>query len=62
MRREGIRVIFTQFMFPVATATALSEETGAKVVELDPNGGRDTAMQYIELIKYNVLQMSTALK
>ncbi|MBI3735894.1 hypothetical protein HY256_05215, partial [Candidatus Sumerlaeota bacterium] len=43
-------------------AEALAEAAGAKIAELDPNGGMEGRRAYSDLILYNANSLAEALK
>ena len=54
VNRIGAKVIFAEAQFPSRMAEIIAQESGIKVVPLDPLG----RTSYIELMRYNVAQMS----
>ncbi len=56
------RAIFAEPQFSPKAAKIIAEESGAKVVFLDPLGGVPGRETYIELMKYDLSQMEKGLK
>jgi zinc transport system substrate-binding protein len=61
-RRIGARAIFAEPQFSPKAAATIAEESGARVVFLDPLGGSAHTQTYVELMSYNVAQMASALR
>jgi zinc transport system substrate-binding protein len=61
-RRIGARAIFAEPQFSPKAATTIAEESGARVVFLDPLGGSLHSQTYVDLMRYNVAQMASALR
>jgi zinc transport system substrate-binding protein len=61
-RRIGARAIFAEPQFSSKAVTAIAEESGARVVFLDPLGGSVPGQTYVDLMRYNVAQMASALQ
>lgn len=57
----GARVIFAEAQFPSQIAEIIASESGIAVVPLDPLGSQDQK-GYVELMRYNVAQMSKGMK
>lgn len=51
---KNIKVIFAERRAPKNIPNILKEETGIKILELDPLGGTGDLDSYLKLIKYNV--------
>jgi zinc transport system substrate-binding protein len=62
VRRIGARAIFAEPQLPPGVAATIAEETGAKIVFLDPLGGTQATNNYLRLIRYNVEAMAEAMK
>jgi zinc transport system substrate-binding protein len=61
-RRIGARAIFAEPQFSAKAAQTIAEETGAAVLFLDPLGSSLVDPSYLSLLRYNVAQMSVALR
>jgi zinc transport system substrate-binding protein len=61
-RRIGARAIFAEPQFSPKAAATIAEECGARVVFLDPLGGSSHSQTYVDLMRYNVTQMASALR
>jgi len=61
-RRIHASAIFAEMQFPAKISEAIAQESGAKVIRLDPLGSDDASFSYIGLMRYNLQQMSIALK
>ncbi len=61
-RRIGARAVFAEPQLPPGVAETLAEESGARVLFLDPLGGSEAPSDYLELIRYNVRTMAEAMK
>ncbi len=57
----GARVIFAEAQFPSQIADVIARESGIAVIQLDPLGAQGK-MSYVELMRYNVTQMSRGMK
>ncbi|MDT8323588.1 MAG: metal ABC transporter substrate-binding protein, partial [Bacteroidota bacterium] len=62
MRGEDVRVIFADARKTSQAADVLSEATGADVARLDPIGSEHTALRYVDLMRYNVREMTRVLR
>lgn len=64
VRKAKIKAIFAEPQFSPRIAETIALETGCKVLFLDPIGGADLKDRdsYINLMRYNVGQMSLAMK
>ena len=58
----GARAIFAEPQLPPEVAEAIAEESGARVLVLDPIGGTKAPDDYLGLIRYNVRTMAKAMK
>jgi zinc transport system substrate-binding protein len=61
-KRIHARAIFAEMQFPVKISEAIAQESGAKVIRLDPLGSDEATFSYVGLMHYNLQQMSIALK
>jgi len=61
-RRIGARAIFAEPQFSSKAASTIAEESGARVVFLDPLGGSVLSQTYVDLMRYNLAQMASALR
>jgi zinc transport system substrate-binding protein len=61
-KRLDARAIFAEPQLPPAEAETIAEESGAKVLFLDPLGGTKAPDDYIGLIRYNVETMASAMR
>jgi len=61
-RRIGARAIFAEPQFSSKAAATIAEESGARVLLLDPLGGSSHSQTYVDLVRYNVAQMASALR
>lgn len=57
----GARVIFAEAQFPSQMARVIAAESGIAVVPLDPLGSQGKK-SYVDLMRYNVAQMSKGMK
>ncbi|MDZ7371865.1 MAG: metal ABC transporter substrate-binding protein, partial [candidate division KSB1 bacterium] len=55
------KAMFAEAQFPSAVAQVIADETGARVITLDPLGSSPQINSYPSLIRYNVAQMETAM-
>lgn len=62
LRSEGAKAVFYEPQLPNNPAKAVAEASGAKVYELDPNGGTPGRKTYFELIMYNAEILKKALQ
>lgn len=63
VRQAGIKVIFSEPQFSPRLAEVLARETGAKVLLLDPLGGRPPyGDNYLALMEYNAATMAAAMR
>lgn len=62
MKRRKVTAIFANIRKSSNAADVLAEETGAEVALLDPLGGRQTAEEYVPLMRYNVKEMIRVLQ
>jgi zinc transport system substrate-binding protein len=61
-KKVGVRAVFAEPQLPPAEAETIAEESGAKVLFLDPLGGTKAPDDYIGLIRYNVETMASAMR
>jgi len=61
-RRIGARAVFAEPQFSPKAAATIAEESGARVVFLDPLGGSSHSQTYVDLMRHNVAQMASALR
>jgi zinc transport system substrate-binding protein len=61
-KRIGARAIFAEPQFSTKAADVIARESGARVVLLDPLGATLRQGGYVELMRYDVAQMATALE
>ncbi len=61
-RKLGAKAIFAEPQFSAAAAKTIAEESGARVLYLDPIGSSLKDYSYLNLIRYNVDQMAKALQ
>ncbi len=61
-KRIGARAIFAEPQFSAKAAQTIAEETRAAVLFLDPLGSSLSDSSYLSLLRYNVAQMSVALR
>ncbi len=61
-RNIQARAIFTEAEFPDVLSKTIARESGIVTVALDPLGSTKGIDNYIDLMHYNVMQMSKALK
>lgn len=63
VRRAGIKVIFSEPQFSPRVAEVLAREVGARVLVLDPLGGRPPyGDDYLALMEYNAATMAAAMQ
>ncbi len=62
LKRTGAKAVFSEPQFSESLLRAIAEEAGVSVVQLDPLGTTLENQGYIELMKYNVSKMESALK
>ncbi len=62
VREIGARAIFAEPQLPPEVAEAIAEESGTRVLLLDPIGGTKAPDDYLGLIRYNVQTMAKAMK
>lgn len=58
VKRIGAKAIFVEAQFPSRVAEMIAEESDIGVVPLDPLGGSQGITNYVDLMRYNVAQMS----
>jgi zinc transport system substrate-binding protein len=61
-RTIGARAIFAEPQLSPRAARAVAEETGARVLFLDPLGTSPERQDYVALMRYNVAQMAEAMR
>ncbi len=61
VKNIGARVIFAEAQFPGQMAEVIARDSGVQVVPLDPLGSQGRK-SYVELMRYNVAQMSKGMK
>ncbi|HEY7320376.1 MAG TPA: metal ABC transporter substrate-binding protein [Candidatus Binatia bacterium] len=61
-KRIGARAIFAEPQLSSKAADTIAQETGARVIFLDPLGSSLSDRSYISMMRYNVAQMAKALK
>ena len=59
--RIGARVIFAEVQFPSRMAMVIAQESNIAVIPLDPLGSLGQK-SYVDLLRYNVAQMSKGMK
>lgn len=62
MREKQVRAIFADARKSSRAADVLAEATGASVARLDPIGSESTALRYLDLMRYNVREMTRILR
>jgi zinc transport system substrate-binding protein len=63
IRRSGIKVVFAEPQLNPRVAEVIAQEAGAKVLMLDPMGGRPPyGDDYVGLMRYNLSMLDQALK
>jgi len=63
IRKDKIRVVFAEPQLNPRIAEVIAGEAGAKVLMLDPVGGRPPyGSDYIRLMRYNLAEMAQAMK
>jgi zinc transport system substrate-binding protein len=63
IRQRGIRVVFAEPQLNPRIAEVIAGEAGAKVLMLDPVGGRPPyGSNYLQLMRYNLAEMAQAMK
>ena len=61
-KRIGAKAIFAEPQFSTKAAQTLAEETGTRVLFLDPLGSSLDDSGYLNLMRHNVAQMANALR
>jgi zinc transport system substrate-binding protein len=62
IRRYGVRVVFAEPQFNPRVAEVIAREAGARVLMLDPLGGRPPyGTDYLKLMRYNLAMMQEAM-
>lgn len=59
---HGVKVVFSEPQLSKDVLKALSNDLNIEIIELDPIGGLEGRMSYIDLMKYNALAIYNALK
>jgi zinc transport system substrate-binding protein len=63
VRQYGIRVIFTEPQLNPRMAEVIAQEAGARVLVLDPMGGKPPyGSDYLKLMRFNLAEMAEAMK
>jgi zinc transport system substrate-binding protein len=62
IKRIGSRVVFVEPQFNPKIAEAVAKESGAKVLYLDPIGGQKGRETYMDMMRYNISVMESAMK
>jgi zinc transport system substrate-binding protein len=62
LRRIHARAIFAEPQLSAKAAETIARETGIQVLTLDPLGATISTGRYVDLMQYNVSQLSKALK
>ena len=63
IRHYGMRVVFAEPQFSPRIAEVIAQEAGARVLLLDPMGGRPPyGSDYLQLMRYNLAEMARAMK
>lgn len=62
MKRRNVNAVFADIRKSSNAANVLAEETGAEIALLDPIGGRQTAEEYVPLMRYNLEEMMRVLR
>lgn len=60
--RAGARAVFVQEQLPYRAAQLLAEASGLPLVVLDPLGGVEGRMRYVELMRFNTRRIVEALR
>jgi zinc transport system substrate-binding protein len=62
VKEIGTRAIFAEAQFPTHTAEVIANESGIRVIMLDPLGALPQTGSYVDLMRYNVAQMAKAMR
>lgn len=62
VKRIRSKVVFAELQFNPKIAEAVAKEAGARVLYLDPIGGQRDRETYIEMMRYNISVMESAMK
>jgi len=62
IRQTGSNVVFVEPQFNPKIGEVIAKEANAKVLYLDPIGGKGTRKTYIEMMRYNINAMEKAMK
>jgi zinc transport system substrate-binding protein len=63
IQRYGIKVVFAEPQFNPRVAEVIAQEAGAKVLELDPLGGRPPyGSDYLKMMRHNLATLDQAFK
>lgn len=62
IRRYDVPAVFAEVQLPTKAAEAVAAEAGVPVITLDPLGGVEGRSTYVELLRYNVRQMTQVLR
>jgi zinc transport system substrate-binding protein len=62
IKRIGSMVIFIEPQFNPKIAEVIAQESGARVVSLDPIGGVTGRKTYIDMMRYNISAIESAMK
>lgn len=62
IKRIGSKIVFTEPQFNPKIAEAIARESGAGVLYLDPIGGQKGRETYIDMMRYNLFIMESAMK
>lgn len=62
MKQNDVRAVFADARKTSQAAEVLAEATGAAVARLDPIGSPGTALQYLDLMRYNIREMTRVLR
>ena len=61
-KEKNVNVIFKLANHPEQTTKVFAETSGIKTVEIDPFGGVEGRMTYVQIINYNAKKILNALK
>ena len=62
IKQTGSNVVFVEPQFNPKIGEVIAKEANAKVLYLDPIGGKDARKTYIEMMRYNINAMEKAMK
>ncbi|MBN2410918.1 zinc ABC transporter substrate-binding protein [candidate division KSB1 bacterium] len=57
-----VNAIFAEAQFPDNLSKSIAQESGIRVIPLDPIGASQNLFQYMDMMSYNVAQMASVLK